>query len=76
MKINKVQASLIHIVFFLPFTYPIAFGCRRGVVDVITIFFHPSLFSAALIALFILRPVHFTILFCHCIFGLPRLLIP
>ena len=62
--------------FTFTFTYSIAFGCRRGAVDFITIFFHPSLFSAALIALFMSRPVHFTILSCHCIFGLPRRLIP
>ena len=63
-------------IYLFTFTYPIAFRCRRGAVDFVTNCVHPSLFSAALIALFISIPVHFSILSCHCIFGLPRLLLP
>ena len=51
--------------YLLPFTYPIAFGCRRGAVDFNTIRFHRSLSRVVRIASSIPRLVHSTILSCH-----------
>ena len=62
-------------IFIIP-EYPIESGCRRGAVDFVTICFQSSLFSTALIALFISRLVHFTILSYCYIFCLPLLLLP
>ena len=76
MNLNtSVQLGFKHF-YLLPFTYPIAFGCRRGAVDFNIIRFHRSLSRVARIASSIPRLVHSTILSCHCVLGRPLLLLP
>ena len=72
--INKLICIQNNVVYL--FTYPMAFGCRRGAVDFNTIRFHRYLSRVARIASSIPRLVHSTILSCHCVLGRPLLLLP